>query len=100
MVSTSAQPQINRSFHFGLEGKVHLLPRPRGLIRGVHDFEHGAAILAGDERLFFLPDAFDEVFQLLWIALVERLFENGEGPTLRRAGLFHRVAVALVAVSE
>jgi len=56
MLPTSAQPQINRSFHFGLEGKVHLLPRPRGLIRGVHDFGARRGIFAGDERLFFLLD--------------------------------------------
>src|SRR5580765_7488386 len=66
----SAQPQINRPFHFGFEWKSHLLSGPRGVIRGVHDFQHGAAILAGDKRPFVLPDAFDEVFQLLRITLV------------------------------
>ena len=46
------------------------------MIRGVQDFEHGAAILAGDERLFLFPDTFDEVFELLGIALVERFFNR------------------------
>jgi len=38
-------------------------------------------------------------FQLLGIALVERLFENGEGPALRRAGLFPSRSRSPVAVS-
>src|SRR5437773_7629255 len=95
MIRKSAQPQINRPFYLGLEGEAHFLSGSRGVIRGVHDFEHGAAIFAGHQRLFIFPDAFDEVFQLLRIALVERFFKNGEGPALGRAGLFHCVAVAL-----
>ena len=61
---TSAQPQINGPFHLRLERKGHFLSGPGGVIRGIHDFQHGAAIFASDQRLFFFPDAFDEVFKL------------------------------------
>src|SRR5437016_10456830 len=70
------------------------------MIRGVHDFENGPAIVAGDDGLFVLAHAFDEMFQFLGIALVERLLENREGPAFGGAGLFHRVTISFFAVSQ
>ena len=84
------RPRLERQFHFA--------PRARGFVGGENNFEDRAAIRAGDQRLFVVLDAIDEVLHLLREAVVPFLLVNGERPALGRAGFLDGVIVAFGAV--
>src|SRR5690349_4061605 len=96
----SAQPQINRFFDLGSEWKGSFPSGARRLVGSVHDFQHRAAVLTGDKRLFIFADTLNEMLQFLGIALIECLLENRERPAFGRAGLLHRIPVAPFAVRK
>src|SRR6185312_8182752 len=73
------KPQVDRLGNLRPEGQRDLLANARRIVRGVHQFEHGAAVLARRARRRVVPHAVDEVLQLVRVALVESFFERGEG---------------------
>src|SRR5438046_6293821 len=83
-----------------MEGKRDFLAGGGGMVGGVHELEHGAAIFSGDQRGFIFADAFDEMGEFLGIALIEGLFENRKRPAFGGAGFFHGIAIAVFAVGE
>src|SRR5438876_10239355 len=92
------QPEIDWLRCLRLERERHFLSDARGVISGVHDFEHRPAVFAGDGRWFVFADAFDEMFELLRVTLVERFLEDRERPAFGRTGLLHGIAVTFFAV--
>src|SRR5438093_4388674 len=81
-ISPAWLPQIVGLSRVALEGQLDFATGPRRLVRSEDGFEHVAAILPGDLRLFLVLNAVHEVRHLLREAVVPLLLVDGERPTL------------------
>src|SRR6266704_754257 len=91
-------PKVDGFGGVGFEWEQYFAAGAGGLVGGEDDFEDCSGIFAGDERLFIIFYAINEVSHFLNEAIIPDFLVDGEGPAHGRTGFLDRVVVADAAV--